>query len=72
MYLHVNTQCNLQLTDLISDIGGNMGVFAGVSLLTIAEYLELTGYLACITYKKHHWKRKLRHVRRQEPGIALN
>ena len=42
----------LQIGDLLADMGGQVGLWMGLSVLTIFEILELVFGLACISGKK--------------------
>ena len=36
-----------------------MGMFVGLSVRTIADYLELVAYLSCTMFRKCRWKRQM-------------
>ena len=47
----------MTVTDLISDIGGQLGVWIGVSVLTIAEVLEILITIVIACSRKRNAKR---------------
>ena len=40
-YTLINQKSKMDVFDLISNIGGNLGLFIGISFLSLAEFIEL-------------------------------
>lgn len=46
----------LQITDLLADFGGQVGLWLGLSALTIFEIVELFGDIMLLAVRKHQGK----------------
>ena len=51
--------CFFQPSNYLSDVGGAMGLWLGMSLLTLFEFLEFVLDVAVLKYGKLRRKRKL-------------
>lgn len=52
-YTQINQQPLVLLTNLISNIGGILGLFLGVSFLTIIEFLDIFLEILFILFENH-------------------
>lgn len=56
-YTDISNSPTMLLPDLIANIGGTIGLFVGVSILSFAEFIELGVNIIMILRKKLHEKR---------------
>jgi hypothetical protein len=52
-YTVIDQIAQMNVFDLISNIGGNLGLFIGISFLSFAELIELLVEIICIILKKN-------------------
>lgn len=52
-YLHIKQQPNIETVDLVSQIGGTLGLFLGISFLSFIELIELFIEILFILLKKN-------------------
>ena len=57
---HLNNFFTLQTTNLLADIGGQLGLWIGISALTCGEILELIFQLLVLAYTKLKSRRQNR------------
>lgn len=48
-YIMVSEAPDVTLDQLIALVGGNLGLFLGISLMTLVETIELGFYLFCVS-----------------------
>ena len=51
----VNEEIKTQLADLISNIGGFLGLFLGLSFLSLIEFVEILIQIVLILLGFHFW-----------------
>ena len=59
-YTNIEQQPTLELVDVIANIGGTLGLFIGISLLSIIECIELIGTLILCMFRSIIQKRSTR------------
>ena len=53
-YINIVLKYVLQLTQLASDIGGILGIFIGISIISVFEFIQLVIEVAKVIYGKTH------------------